>query len=81
MGKLPLDAVHARPRRHQGQDPGHQIHQGAGGVTLVSPGFPELVEPGAADHQRGVELHPVGAERGVLEKFLEKKKNKKGEKK
>lgn len=66
----PLHSVDARPGWHQRQDSGHQVHQIAGRVALVAAGLPQLVQAGAADDQRRVQLQPVRPERRVLEKLL-----------
>jgi hypothetical protein len=69
-GDVPLDAVHARPRRNQGQDFGHQVHQGVGVVVFVLARLPQLVEPRPANHQRRIKLESVRAERRILKELL-----------
>lgn len=68
--RSPLDAVHPCPGRHQGQNAGHQVHQGAGRVALVAARLPQLVQTRASDHQRRVELQTIGPERRILKKLL-----------
>jgi hypothetical protein len=69
-GDVPLDAVHARPRRNQGQDFGHQVDQGVGVVVFVLARLPQLVEPRPANHQRWIKLESVRAERRILKELL-----------
>lgn len=69
-GDVPLDAVHARPRRNQGQDFGHQVDQGIGVVVFVLARLPQLVEPRPANHQRWIKLESVRAERRILKELL-----------
>ena len=67
---LPLHAVHSSPRGHEGQDPGHQLDQVAGGITLVSSWLPQFIEPCPTNHQGRVEFQTVRTESWVLEKLL-----------
>lgn len=66
----PLHPVDPCPGRHQCQDSGHQIHQVAGCVALVSARLPQLVQTCTSDHQRWVQLQSIGPEGWILKKLL-----------
>jgi len=70
-GDVSLDAVHADPRRHQREHLRDDLDQVVRVVVLVLAVLPELVEAGASDDERGVDLEAVGAEVGVFEELLE----------
>lgn len=72
--RSPLHPVDTRPGRHQGQNSGHQVDQVAGGVAFVAAGLPQLVQTRPSDHQRRVQLQPVGPESWVLEKLLRRRR-------
>lgn len=65
-----LHAVHAAPGRDQRQDARHQVHEDVRRVAPVAARLPQLVQAGAADHQRRVELQAVRAERWIFPEFL-----------
>ena len=75
-GDVPLHPVHPHPGGHQGQYGGHEVHEGGGGVALVAPRLPQLVQARAPDHQGGVQFHAVGPEKRVFEEFLQFFRNK-----
>ena len=64
-GDVALDAVDAGPGRDEGHDSCDQVDQRVRRVVLVAARAPELVQPRAADDERGVDLQAVGAEGGV----------------
>ena len=66
-----LHAVDPCPGRDEGQDAGDEVDERVGGVALVATRAPELVQAGAADDERGVDLQAVGAEGRVGEVFFE----------
>eukprot|EP01085_Mycamoeba_gemmipara_P005113 Mycagemm_TRINITY_DN10189_c0_g1::TRINITY_DN10189_c0_g1_i2::g.5113::m.5113 type:complete len:331 gc:universal TRINITY_DN10189_c0_g1_i2:1783-791(-) len=70
-GNVALNAVHASPRRHQGQDAGNEIDQGRGVIVLVAASAPEFVEASAANNKRRIELESVSTKVGALEELAE----------
>lgn len=70
-GDVALHAVDAGPGRDQGHDARDEVDECVRGVVLVAARAPELVQPRAADHERGVDFQAVGAEGRVGEVFLE----------
>ena len=61
-----LNAVDAGPGGDKGENVRYEIDELGGGVVLVPPRAPQLVEPRAPDHQSGVDLEAVGAKRRIL---------------
>ena len=72
--RKPLNAINARPGRHQRQNLRQQVDQHVGCVVLVPARLPQLVQASAANHQCGVQLQSVGAKRWrreILPKLLQ----------
>eukprot|EP01139_Manchomonas_bermudensis_P009797 Amastigsp_a339562_118.p2 type:complete len:255 gc:universal Amastigsp_a339562_118:1515-751(-) len=66
-----LDTVDTCPRRHKGHEPRNDVNKLVGRIVLVEPFAPEFVEPCASDHQRGIDLEPVGTQRRRLKELAE----------
>jgi hypothetical protein len=66
-----LNAVDASPRGDEGENVRYEIDELGGGVVLIPPRAPQLVEPRAPDHQCWVDLEAVGAKRRILKVLAE----------
>lgn len=63
--------VHSGPRRHQRQYVGYKVHQSTGGIALVPPSLPQLIQASASDNKGGIDLEAVRSESWVFKEFLQ----------
>lgn len=66
-----MDAVDSDPWWDQGEKLGDYLNQVVGVVVSILAIFPQLIQPGASDNQRGIDLNPIRPEIGVLKELLE----------